>query len=125
MKKKDINELIKGFDKLNLHFQTPKYTDQKIEEIEKRVNCTLPSDFKKTLLAGYIDKGTFYFLPIYRLEEDQKFLVFGKWNDNTFAFDTEAKTKDFPVYVTTNHGKPEKCFDNFLLNTLTNNISTG
>ncbi len=113
MIKKDISDVIKGFDNLNLHFETPKYTSGEILELEKSVKCNLPPDFKKTLLAGYIDKGTFMFVPLSRYERNRRFLIFGKWNDDTFFFDTEAKKKDFPVFVIASHGEPEKCFNNF------------
>ena len=113
MKKQNIDTIIEGFDKLNLHFQSPKYSQQDVAEMEKSVNCKLPPDFKKTLLAGYINKGTFHFLPLERYAKDNRYLTFAKWNDDLFLFDTEAKTEDFPVYVIAGNSAPEKCFDNF------------
>lgn len=113
MSKKNIDKVIEGFEKLNLHFKTPKHTKEQIHEMEKKVGCSLPPDYKKTLLAGYIDKGTFHFLPLAKYEKDERFLVFGKWNDDTFLFDTSAQTNDYPVFVIAGHSAPEKCFDNF------------
>lgn len=115
MSKKDIEQVIKGFEKLNLHFKTPKHTEEQIHEMEKKIGCSLPPDFRKTLLAGYIDKGTFHFLPLTRYEKDERYLVFGQWNDDTFLFDTKAKVKlkDYPVFVIAGRSEPEKCFDNF------------
>lgn len=113
MSKKNIKQVIQGFDELKLHFKTPKHTKEQILEIEKRLDCSLPSDFKKTLMAGYIDKGTFEFLPLERFESNRRFVIFGKWNDATFLFDTESKKKDLDIYVLASHGDPEKCFDCF------------
>ncbi len=127
MSKKNIDQLIKEFDKLRLHFKTPNYTKKQLEEMEKNLKCKFPPDFKKTLEAGYIDKGTFYFLPPERFENDERFLIFGKWNDNVFMFDTEAGIKDMPVYeVVKATDKPEKCFENFYewLNTVLKSVAS-
>lgn len=112
---KNISNLIKKFDKLKRLIGNPKYTERDVAEFEKNVNCKLPPDYRATLLAGYIDKGTFHFLIPKRHEGDKKFVIFGKWHDDIFMFDTSADTEDYPVYVIVgdNDKKPEKRFNNF------------
>ncbi|MCB1155933.1 MAG: SMI1/KNR4 family protein [Leptospiraceae bacterium] len=113
MSSKNIEDLIRGFDRLNMHPGTPRYTQREVEEFEKNAGCKLPPDYKKTLLAGYIDKGTFHFLPPKKYDKDSSFVVFGKWHDDIFLFDTSANTEDYPVYVSIGDDRPEKKFNNF------------
>ncbi|MCB1177502.1 MAG: hypothetical protein KDK36_07990 [Leptospiraceae bacterium] len=124
---KNINDLIAEFDKLKLHPGLPKYSGNDVSEMEKKVECELPPDFKATMEVGYISKGTFHFLPVSRYGKDNKFVIFGKWNENIFMFDTTQNSPNFPIFqITPASLTPERCFDDFYdwLKSVLNSVST-
>ncbi|MCB1141903.1 MAG: hypothetical protein H7A24_05365 [Leptospiraceae bacterium] len=111
----NIDNLLKKIDSLMLVIGRSKYTQEMLDYYEKKLNKILPSDYKKTLLHGDIDKGTFHFIEPYLSDSSDDHIAFASWNNDVFLFDTTDPASDYPVLVhVPGTSSPEKKYANFL-----------
>ena len=111
-----INEVIKIFEKHGRYKEKPAYTHAELDFWEIHLGVPLPSSYRSTMKAGSFDTNNFNFItPPYRAPGKKEYVVFARWNDNLFAFDSihTSDTGDYPVVVLSGDFEPEKIYPNF------------
>lgn len=111
-----IKKVIEMFKKEGRYKERPRFENAELDFWETNLGVPLPSSYRTALKAGSFDTNNFDFLtPPYRLSSRKEYIVFAKWNENLFAFDTieTGETGDYPVILLCGGYAPEVAYPCF------------
>ena len=111
-----IQQVIETFKQHGRYKERPRFEKQELDFWETTLGVPLPSSYRTALKAGSFDTNNFDFvIPPYRLPNKKGLVVFAKWNENLFAFDTveTGETGDYRVILLSGGYAPEPAYSNF------------
>jgi hypothetical protein len=112
-----IQNVIQLFENQGRFYKKALIHETEINFWEASLGVPLPSSYRITIQAGIFDKNNFEFIfPPYRDDKNRHFIVFSRWNENLFAFDTlnTTETGEYPILILCTGFLPDRICDNFL-----------
>lgn len=106
---KSVDSILEEFRELRRMYPGSKFTGEQVDRFEKSLSFQFPDDYRKTVMAGDIDKCTFHFIEPYRLDTLPDFVAFATWNQDIFLFHPQSAD----IFVVVPGLNPEKKFSSF------------